>query len=274
MPQSQFLDLQQIVRSAAEKTRYESPDILLPARNLRARADEASALAEIIDSPHTRQMMGAIAATYDKVAERLETEFGGIEFNLLGLIVCTATVWLGASRTAIVICKVSNGRSVYKDEFLTLTSHYLRLPPGSLKTCLCCHGPRPRVSRFERPPTPSPTGPDERRTFLRRASGGRFSTPRRTTRLPITASSLARSSSVLPGRRPRARAANISRSSSMTRAFRHRSSPRWLRSRAETALPHLAPPQRRLIRTHFGAPPFNGAERLSTLASFTLSSAA
>jgi hypothetical protein len=77
MRQSRFLDLQEIVRSAVEKTRYESADILLLARNLRARAEEALALAEIFDSPHTRQMMGGIAATYEKMAERLEMEFGG-----------------------------------------------------------------------------------------------------------------------------------------------------------------------------------------------------
>jgi hypothetical protein len=49
----------------------------LLARNVRARAEEALALAEIFDSPHTRQMMGGIAATYEKMAERLEMEFGG-----------------------------------------------------------------------------------------------------------------------------------------------------------------------------------------------------
>jgi hypothetical protein len=77
MRQSRFLDLQEIVRSAVERTRYESADMLLLARNLRARAEEALALAEIFDSRHTRQMMGGIAATYEKMAERLEMEFGG-----------------------------------------------------------------------------------------------------------------------------------------------------------------------------------------------------
>jgi hypothetical protein len=77
MPQSEFLDLREIVRSVVEKTRSESADILLLARNLRARAEEALALAESFDNPHTRQMMGGIAATYEKVAERLEIEFGG-----------------------------------------------------------------------------------------------------------------------------------------------------------------------------------------------------
>jgi hypothetical protein len=76
MPQSQFLDLRAIVRSAVEMTRYESTDVLLLAHNLRARAEEALALAEIFDSPHTRQMVGGIAATYEKMAERLEMEFG------------------------------------------------------------------------------------------------------------------------------------------------------------------------------------------------------
>lgn len=76
MPQSQFLYLREIVRSAVE-TRHESADILLLARNLRARAEEALALAEIFDSPHTRQMMRGIAGTYEKLAERLEMESGG-----------------------------------------------------------------------------------------------------------------------------------------------------------------------------------------------------
>jgi hypothetical protein len=76
MPQSRFLDLPEIVKSAAEKTWCESADILLVARNLRARAEEALVLAEIFDSPHTRQMMGGIAATYEKMAERLEQHAG------------------------------------------------------------------------------------------------------------------------------------------------------------------------------------------------------
>jgi hypothetical protein len=56
-------------------TRYESTDVLLLAHNLRSRRG-ALALAEIFDSPHTRQMVGGIAATYEKMAERLEMEFG------------------------------------------------------------------------------------------------------------------------------------------------------------------------------------------------------
>ena len=57
--------------------RYESADISLLARNLRARAEEALALAEMFDTPHTRQMMRGIAATYEKLAERLEMDSGG-----------------------------------------------------------------------------------------------------------------------------------------------------------------------------------------------------
>jgi hypothetical protein len=57
--------------------RYESADISLLARNLRARAGEALALAEIFDSPHTRQMMRGIAETYEKLTERLEMQSGG-----------------------------------------------------------------------------------------------------------------------------------------------------------------------------------------------------
>jgi hypothetical protein len=75
MAQSQFLDLREIVRSSVE-TRHESSDALLLARNLRARAEEALALAEVFDSPHTRQMMRGIAATYEKLAQSLEMECG------------------------------------------------------------------------------------------------------------------------------------------------------------------------------------------------------
>ena len=78
MPNSQFLylreDLREIVRSAVE-TR-ESTDILLLARNLRARAEEALALAENLYSPRTQQTMRGVAATYEKLAQQLE-EHGG-----------------------------------------------------------------------------------------------------------------------------------------------------------------------------------------------------
>jgi len=74
MPNSQFLylrgDLREIVRSAVE-TR-ESAGILLLARNLRARAEEALALAETMYTPRTRQTMRGVAATYEKLAQRLE----------------------------------------------------------------------------------------------------------------------------------------------------------------------------------------------------------
>jgi hypothetical protein len=72
---SQFLylreNLQEIVRSAVE-TQHESPDVLLLARNFRARAEEASVLAENLYSPHTRQTMRGVAATYEKLAQQLE----------------------------------------------------------------------------------------------------------------------------------------------------------------------------------------------------------
>jgi len=71
MPQSQSLNLQEIVRSAIE-TPHECTDVLLRARNLRARAEEVLALAEMLDTPRTRQTMCGIAATYEKLAQQLE----------------------------------------------------------------------------------------------------------------------------------------------------------------------------------------------------------
>jgi hypothetical protein len=44
----------------------------LLARNLRARAEEALALAETMYTPRTRQTMRGVAATYEKLAQRLE----------------------------------------------------------------------------------------------------------------------------------------------------------------------------------------------------------
>jgi hypothetical protein len=75
MRQSQFLNLGEVVRSAFE-TGHERADILLLARNLRARAEEALALAEILNTPHTRRMMRNVAAGYEKLAQRLEHEAG------------------------------------------------------------------------------------------------------------------------------------------------------------------------------------------------------
>jgi hypothetical protein len=75
MPKSEFLNFRQIVRSAV-KTQHESTDILLLARNLRARAEEALALAENLYSPRTRQTMRGVAATYEKLAQRLERYAG------------------------------------------------------------------------------------------------------------------------------------------------------------------------------------------------------
>jgi hypothetical protein len=75
MPKSEFLNFREIVRSAV-KTQHESADILLLARNLRARAEEALALAENLYSPRTRQTMRGVAATYEKLAQRLERHAG------------------------------------------------------------------------------------------------------------------------------------------------------------------------------------------------------
>jgi hypothetical protein len=79
MPNSQFLylreNLREIVRSAVE-TQHESADILLLARNLRARAEEALALAENLYTPRTRQTMLGVAATYEKLAQWLERHAG------------------------------------------------------------------------------------------------------------------------------------------------------------------------------------------------------
>jgi hypothetical protein len=81
MPNSHFLylreDLREIIRSAVE-TRRESADILLLARNLRARAEEVLALAETMYTPHTRQTMRGVAATYEKLAQRLERHAGDV----------------------------------------------------------------------------------------------------------------------------------------------------------------------------------------------------
>ena len=71
MPQSQFLNLEEIVRSAFE-SRHECADVLLLTRNLRARAEEALVLAEIFDNPHTRQTMREIAEHFEKMAQQVE----------------------------------------------------------------------------------------------------------------------------------------------------------------------------------------------------------
>jgi hypothetical protein len=75
MANSQFLYLRGIVRSAVE-TQHESADILLLARNLRARAEEGSALAETFYTPRTRKTMLGVAATYEKLAQWLERHAG------------------------------------------------------------------------------------------------------------------------------------------------------------------------------------------------------
>ena len=75
MPNSQFLNFREIVRSAVE-TQHESEDILLLARNFRARAEEALVLADNLYSPRTQQMLRGVAATYEKLAQQLERHAG------------------------------------------------------------------------------------------------------------------------------------------------------------------------------------------------------
>jgi hypothetical protein len=78
MSKSQFLNFQESVRSAVE-TQREGADILLLARNFRARAEEALVLAESLYSPRTRQTMRGVAATYEKLAQRLEQHVGDVD---------------------------------------------------------------------------------------------------------------------------------------------------------------------------------------------------
>ena len=75
MTKSQFLNFREIVRSAVE-TQHESEDILLLARNFRARAEEALVLADNLYSPRTQQMLRGVAATYEKLAQQLERHAG------------------------------------------------------------------------------------------------------------------------------------------------------------------------------------------------------
>ena len=75
MPKSQFLNFREIVRSAVE-TQHESEDILLLARNFRARAEEALVLADNLYSPRTQQMLRGVAATYERLAQQLERHAG------------------------------------------------------------------------------------------------------------------------------------------------------------------------------------------------------
>ena len=97
---------------------------------------------------------------------------------------------------------------------------------------------------------------------LRSTSRPRSRGPRkRTTRLPITASSPVRLSSARPGRRPRGQAANTSRSSSTIRAFRRRSSPRWSLSKAGTDTFSSGRAAAATDPGWLGAPPRRGALR-------------
>ena len=75
MTKSQFLNFREIVRSAVE-TQHESEDILLLARNFRARAEEALVLADNLYSPRTQQMLRGVAATYERLAQQLERHAG------------------------------------------------------------------------------------------------------------------------------------------------------------------------------------------------------
>jgi hypothetical protein len=51
--------------------------LLLFARNLRARAQEVLAQAEIMQDADAQQTMREIAASYERLAQRLEKEAGG-----------------------------------------------------------------------------------------------------------------------------------------------------------------------------------------------------
>ncbi len=51
--------------------------LLLFARNLRARAQEVLAQAEIMQDADVQQTMREIAASYERLAQRLEKEAGG-----------------------------------------------------------------------------------------------------------------------------------------------------------------------------------------------------
>jgi hypothetical protein len=54
-------------------------DLLLHGRYLRVRAKEVSAKAEITKNASARRRMRAIAARYEKLAQRLEKESGGAD---------------------------------------------------------------------------------------------------------------------------------------------------------------------------------------------------
>jgi hypothetical protein len=53
--------------------------LLLLARDLRARSEEVSAKAEIMQDPDARQKMREVAAAYERLAQRLEYEAGGTD---------------------------------------------------------------------------------------------------------------------------------------------------------------------------------------------------
>ncbi len=53
--------------------------LLSLARNLRARAQEVLAQAEIMENAEAQQTMREIAASYERLAQRLEYEAGGAD---------------------------------------------------------------------------------------------------------------------------------------------------------------------------------------------------
>jgi hypothetical protein len=54
-----------------------NPKLLMLARDFRERAEEALARAETCYDPNARQMMGRIAARYERLAQRIEMEANG-----------------------------------------------------------------------------------------------------------------------------------------------------------------------------------------------------
>jgi hypothetical protein len=95
MKRSLFLDPRQIVKSAIG-TQDGGADILLLARNLRARAEEALLLAENMSNPRTRQTMRGAAATFEKLAQQLERHAG--DNSPGGGVIGGRTTWCGGPR--------------------------------------------------------------------------------------------------------------------------------------------------------------------------------
>jgi hypothetical protein len=66
-------------RLANEVTPMPDAKLLSLARNLRARAQEVLAQAEIMENAEAQQTMCEIAASYERLAQRLEYEAGGAD---------------------------------------------------------------------------------------------------------------------------------------------------------------------------------------------------